>query len=359
MEARAAELLVVFCSEHPAGSELLAGVWDGARGGRIIGCTAPMFFSNHGVQEEGVVVLALGGDDLRVATAGARLNDPRAAGRAVAESLVNAVGRTHPELCILLTAALAGDQDEIVRGAYGGLGGAVALVGGATGDYPDVGSTRQFHDDEVLVDAVVGAALSCGGPVGIGVNHGFIPHGEPMLVTRSEREVVLELDGRPALDAYLEALDAPAEAGEDLDAFRTFALPHPLVLGRRLGLPPARCVSAADFERRAITCIAEVPQSALVWAAQSDREASLRAADKACRQALAGLNGHPPRALLVFDCIGRRNLLEEPGGRQEMEIFAQAAGGAPWAGFFSYGEIARIRGLSGFHNKAVVVLAIG
>jgi hypothetical protein len=34
------------------------------------------------------------------------------------------------------------------------------------------------------------------------------------------------------------------------------------------------------------------------------------------------------------------------------------ARGAPVAGFYTYGEIARTRGMRGFHNQTLVVLSI-
>jgi hypothetical protein len=37
---------------------------------------------------------------------------------------------------------------------------------------------------------------------------------------------------------------------------------------------------------------------------------------------------------------------------------AAHAGAAPVAGFYTYGEIARTKGVSGFHNQTLVVLAI-
>ena len=47
--------------------------------------------------------------------------------------------------------------------------------------------------------------------MGVSVDHGWRPVGKPMLVTRAEGTVVHELDGTPALDAYL------AEQGDGLD----------------------------------------------------------------------------------------------------------------------------------------------
>jgi len=47
---------------------------------------------------------------------------------------------------------------------------------------------------------------------------------------------------------------------------------------------------------------------------------------------------------------------EEP---KLMVVFSGFAGGAPVAGFYTYGEIARTHGISGFHNQTLVVLAVG
>jgi len=40
-------------------------------------------------------------------------------------------------------------------------------------------------------------------PMAVSVDHGWRPFGRPMLVTRAEGNTIFELDGRPALEAYL------------------------------------------------------------------------------------------------------------------------------------------------------------
>jgi hypothetical protein len=35
------------------------------------------------------------------------------------------------------------------------------------------------------------------------------------------------------------------------------------------------------------------------------------------------------------------------------------SGGAPVAGFYTWGEFARVRGLNGYHNQTLVVLTVG
>jgi hypothetical protein len=51
-------------------------------------------------------------------------------------------------------------------------------------------------------------------------------------------------------------------------------------------------------------------------------------------------------------------VLGSNGIKDEISRIAEKGGGAPVAGFYTYGEIARTRGMSGFHNQTLVVLAV-
>ena len=64
------------------------------------------------------------------------------------------------------------------------------------------------------------------------------------------------------------------------------------------------------------------------------------------------------KGVLAFDCIARRGVLGDAGIEREVERISQAVLGAPVAGFYSYGEIARTKGTGGFHNQTLVVLAV-
>jgi hypothetical protein len=102
-----------------------------------------------------------------------------------------------------------------------------------------------------------------------------------------------------------------------------------------------------------------VPRGAAVWTTAGDAGSTLAAADAACAEAVAGLGDAPLRALLVFDCAGRRAVLGPTGTAAERAIIQRRAGDAPVAGFYTFGEIARTRGVNGFHNQTVVAVALG
>ena len=354
-----ARLLLVFSSNRYHLPDLLGAIDDRTGGVPMIGCSTSGEIDNAGPGDAGVVVAALGGPgfDVRTVAAEGASASPRDAGARAAAAAAGANGASH-HVMMLLTDPFAGNQQDVVRGAYATVGAGVPLVGGCAGDDLKMDRTHQFHDGRVLTDSVVGAAIASDGPIGIGVRHGWSRVGKAMVVTRSADNRILELDGRPALDAYLDHLDAPDEARSDAAAFTRFALAHPVGLSRRAGPDQIRCVNQADFDERSIRCVAEVPQGGLAWFMEGDRRSSIAAAEGACQDAIAALNG-PPLGLVAFDCTGRRRFLGEDGIAEEVASMSRMAEGAPLSGFYTYGEIARTHGISGFHNQTVVVLALG
>jgi hypothetical protein len=353
-----AKLLIVFCSVSQDLPALLRQIRARSTV-PLIGCSTAGEIATAGPGEASVVVTALGGEGFRVETAVApeASRDLHAAGARVAACLPAVEGHPHRVL-LLLTDGLAGDQQEIVRGAYGVLGAGVPLVGGCAGDDLRMTRTFQLFGDRVLTDSVVAAGIASDAPFGVGVRHGWRKVGEPMLVTRSRGTRVYSLDNEPALDIYLERLGIPPPRDGSQEELARIALTHPLGLSRRSGEEQVRFISGGDFAERSLSCIAEVPQGGLVWIMDGDADSVLGASDGACQDSLAALQGCPPIGMLAFDCIARRGVLGDAGIRSEIGRLAASAGGAPVAGFYTYGEIARTRGMSGFHNQTLVMLSI-
>jgi hypothetical protein len=354
-----AKLVVVFCSSSHDLPTLLREVR--ARSGEVplIGCSTAGEIATAGPRDASVVVAALGGEGFAVETglATEASRDLRAAGAHVARCVPDRPGLPHKVL-LLLTDGLAGDQQLVVRGAHGVLGAAVPLVGGCAGDDLKMSRTYQLYGDRVLTDAVVAAGIASEAPLGIGVRHGWRRVGEPMLVTSSAGNHVYALDDQPALDVYLEHLGVDEPDHADQEGLARLALMHPLGLSRPSGEDQVRFIGGGDFVERSLSCIAEVPQGALVWIMQGDARSVLEATDAAGGDSLDALDGRPPLGMFAFDCIARRGVLGEEGLRTEIDRLATLASGAPVAGFYTYGEIARTRGVRGFHNQTLVVLSI-
>jgi len=120
-----------------------------------------------------------------------------------------------------------------------------------------------------------------------------------------------------------------------------------------------RSVSSADgLPDGALRPTGDVPEGALVWLMEGDAESALGAAADSCRDAVQAL-GVEPLGLLAFDCVSRSHMLGEEGTRQEVGRMIDNAAGAPVTGIYTWGEIMRTRGMNGYHNQTLAVLAVG
>jgi hypothetical protein len=354
------KLLIVFCSQMHNLKALLRQIRERAGDVPLIGCTTGGEIAAAGPSDASVVVAAFGGSGFaaRTAVATGASRNLWEAGARVARCVPDRPDLPHKVL-LLLSDGRGGDQQEVVRGAHGVLGAAVPLVGGCAGDELTTSRTFQLYGDRVLTDSVVAAGIASDAPLGIGVRHGWRRVGEPMLVTSSTGNRVYTLDDRPALDAYLQHLGVTELAQPDQQGLARLAFTHPFGLGRPNGEDQVRFIGGGDFTDRWLSCVAEVPQDALVWIMEGDARSVLEATDAACGDSLAALDGCPPLGMIAFDCVARRGVLGEGGIRSEIDRLAAMASGAPVAGFYTYGEIARTRGPRGFHNQTLVVLSIG
>jgi hypothetical protein len=357
-------LLMVYASTGYDLERLLDAVRGYAAEGTVIaGCTTlgEVVAGRPDPMASGAVVVALGGAGLQVqAQVGRGVSGRRR--EAGAEAAASVTGLAGPNrICLLLCDGLVGEQHEVVRGAYGVLGAAVPLVGGCAGDDLTYTRTHQFVGDgagvEILTDAVVGVGIGSTGAFGAGIAHGWRKVGEPVVVTSSSGGRLFELDGRPALDAYLEWIGEDRSLLEDPKAFRTRAFGSPLGMSRRTG-EDIRVVHDGDLRDGSLLCLADVPQGALAWLMEPDDEALVQAGAAACAQAIENLDGAEPVGVLVFDCGARKVMLDQSGVRRELAAMADVAGAVPFGGFYTYGEIARTQGARGMHHLTVVTLAL-
>lgn len=356
----ATKLLVVFADHEYAMQTLVNEIIAASATDQLIGCTTAGEIAADGASDAGVVLVTFGGTGFSVATTAAEEigEKMRDAGQLAADAVFGLRERFEHTVLMVLTDTFAGDQQEILRGIYHRLGSEIPVVGGCAGDNLKMVQTFQFHGGQVLTDAVVAAAITSDAPFGIGAQHGWRTVGEPMTVTSSSGTVINELDSRPALDVYLERFDLPHSITDDSVEFRRFAMRHPLALARRSGEPLVRFLRGACPKSGGLLALAAVPEGANVWLMRGDDASVLAATHAACDEAFAAIDG-APTGVLVFDCVTRRDMLGDVGIQRELDVINARSGGAPVAGLFTYGEIARTRGINGFHHETLVVLAVG
>ncbi|MDI6104246.1 FIST N-terminal domain-containing protein [Actinoplanes sp. NEAU-A12] len=355
------DLVMVFSTIEYEPLPFFEAAAEAAGAAQVVGCTAYAGFTSAQSVARGAVATYLPAADLTfgIAAADSVSGDLGRAAKQVTEAArERAGGDGEHSVLLMLSDGLAGDQREVVRGSYAVTGATVPLVGGAAAEDVSMTATYQFAEGKVMSNGLIAVWINSPYPLGIGVAHGWHPIGDPMVVTRAERNIIHELDGRPAVDVYLSQRGAVAMVSEpDEGANPTFArltYDHPLGLANAAGTFDGRHILGRT-EEGSLVMFGHVSEQSVVQVLAGNQRDLVEAAGLAAATA-AGRLSAPPRGALVFSCTGRVAPLGDSVPDEAAAIAGQLAG-VPFAGFFTYGEFARVTGSTGFHNATVVVLA--
>jgi hypothetical protein len=328
----------------------------------VAGCSSFSSFTSTTMVRRGAVAAFLPARDMSFGVAGVdRISgDLHQAAREVAQlALDRAGGEGEHAVLMVLADGLAGDQREVVRGCYEIAGATVPLVGGAAGENQQAFTTFQCADDMVMSNGIVAVWINANRPLGVAVDNGWHPIGDPMIVTRADRNVVYELDGVPAAQAYLAQRKVDPLAsnlyGEGDVSFSASTVDEPLGQANSSGRFDVRHILRRT-RSDGLELFGHVNEQSVVQVMTGDWWDLIQAAEQAGTEAAAQTDGEP-RGALVFSCTARAAPLGAHLG-EEVGAVARAVGGAPVAGFLTYGEFARVTGSTGFHNATVVVLAL-
>ena len=310
-----------------------------------VGCSTAGEISGQGVGDGSIVITALRFRQpaFRVASVElADMADSLAAGQRLAARLA------HPDLRhVLVLGQGAGiNGSALVDGLTGTLGsGGVVVSGGLAGDGGRFTGARVWGPDGISATSVVGIGFD--GP-GWHISHGSMGgwqrFGPVRTVTRSEGNVLYELDGERALDIYKRylgdyAAQLPASGllfpwsvlGSDAQAEG--------ITRTLLGISEAdgSLIMAGDIPQGGKLQLMHASVDALVDAAE---QAAETAAHTASQAVAANPPSTPDQALaLLVSCVGRKLVM---GARvdEEVEAVGQMLGQhTTLAGFYSNGEI--------------------
>jgi methyl-accepting chemotaxis protein len=363
MGAERPALLVAFASTAQPLRDVLPALAAKYPDTLVIGTSTAGEFTEHEEGTGGTAAFAVAGDYRVFGGMGTRLSaDLEGAVRQALAPIPRVVPGYDHRTAILFVDGLAGIGEEVTLLAASLLGPDVPIAGGGAGDDWKMRETLVGLSGQVASDALAVAVIFSRRPLGVGVCHGHRPVGHCLTVTRSRGNVVLELDGRPAWDRWLELTRPMArEDGVDPDALTTPGQVLQYFARYEAGVHTGREVKIrTPLERnadRSMQFSCGMPEGVQVELMRTSPALQIEAAREAARQAQAALGKVRVEGALVFDCVCRKFLLGDRFG-SAMQAISSELGGAPLAGFESYGEIALAVGAySGFHNTTSVVLA--
>jgi hypothetical protein len=322
----------------------------------VVGCTTVGAFTADAQLPFGCVAAYIRGDGLSFGVCHLERDDADIAGstRRAAESARERAGEElEHSVLMLLCDGLTSDQREMARGAYEVTSAVIPLVGGAAGDDLNWQATYTFGEGRILSNGFVTVWINSPRAMAVSVDHGWRPFGKPMLVTRAEGSTIFELDGRPALEAYLSERGAALK--EDARSFGEKCMERPIGLPNAHGRYDMRHVHESA-PGGGIVLPTGVPEHTVVQVMAGDAASLLEGARRAADAAQAQLEG-PARLALVFSCCTRAPLLRERVA-EEVSLISSTLGGVAAGGFYTCGEFARVTGSTGIHNSSVAILVL-
>jgi hypothetical protein len=348
---------------------LLRTVRETTGGALLSGCSAEGTINGEDADESNfsVVVTAISSEDLQwhngIATG--LEDDSRAVGKRVAQDLLPHLSADTIGLFVFPDGFML-SLDDFFAGLEGNLPSDrfLPLWGGGAGNTLNPGEpTYQYCDDEVVSGGVSYALLSGEAQTAWAISHSLMPIGGERMVTRSQGNVIYEIDGKPALEVLKEYLPEGALA-DDRDWIR-YAISLALTFKAPSYIKDedyvVRSVPAVRMADGSITVQTEVTEGTSIWFSSRDKEKLATGLDRMATQIKHQLRGQKPKLVFQFECMTRGHLMfREQEKLQLLKRFRQSVDpDAPWVGFYTVGEIGPVEEHNLRHLYTSVVLALG
>jgi hypothetical protein len=334
LRGRPAAAVLYFASSRYDPTDLAGPIAAQFPGTAVIGCSTAGEFTDERTGSEGISAIAfpVGILDRARAALGELSTDVVVGTQQAVEQLETALGSRLRALDptrhvgFVLIDGLTGCEEQ-VNETLGNIAPLLEFVGGSAGDDLAFERTWVAAGDRISYQGVALLVAESAAPFHIIKTCSFRPTGKVLTITRTDPtgRLVFEIDGRPAAEAYAEAV------GVDVDRLdSTVWMRHPLglMIGGEPWIRSPQCVEAGG----SIRFYAQLrPGLHVQLMSAGNLVTDTRDALAQGRTALGGV----VRGAVLFNCVLRR-LEMDAGGTGE--LFVAGLQGIPVAGFHTYGE---------------------
>jgi hypothetical protein len=332
---QAANLVMVYGSRDLIGNkDLFDEVKNMYTNAHIISGTTAGEILDDMVHDDTLVLTAVEFEKTKIQVANMNINDAEDSFQAGVQLAKKLAG---DELChiFLLSDGLNVNGSEIAKGINSELDTEVACTGGLAGDAANfektyVGIDGLAGENQIVALGFYGKDLS----VGYGSVGGWDTFGTERLVTKSEGNILYELDGQSALDLYKMYL------GDKAKELPGSALLFPLGMKfTEESDTVVRTVLSVDDEANSMTFAGDVPEGCYVRLMKANFEKLIEGATLAAEHSKSSSDSDGDSLAVLISCVGRKLIL---GQRieEEVEAVKNVLGDTTSiTGFYSYGEI--------------------
>ncbi len=338
------------CIEKESTYTSLAQIYKSAD---IVGCSSGGNIFGETIIKDSAIALAISFDFASVKVSKVNLDDYESfeeAGR----HLIKQLPREDLKHILIFSDGLNLNASKFIEGANSIYKDKITITGGLAGD------GDRFEKTSVIANAPAksriavavgfyGDSLICSS----GSYSGWDEFGITRKITRSEGNIVYEIDNESALKLYKRYL------GEFASQLPASALRFPLSIRKDKNSEKIiRSVLSIDEENQSLIFAGDVPQGYLARLMKTDLDGLIDGSELAISkvQKYNELDGIG----IVVSCIGRRMVLDQQS-EEELEIIQEELGNrVKLSGFYSYGELAPFStcNICYLHNQTLTVTVI-
>jgi hypothetical protein len=222
---------------------------------------------------------------------------------------------------------------DLVLGLQESLPPDTIITGGLAGDGARfqstlVGLNNVPTEGKIVAIGFYGDSLS----VTYGSVGGWDVFGPERLITKSDANILYELDGEPALDIYKLYL------GDYANELPGSGLLFPLSIRMPDGHSVVRTILGVNEEHKSLTFAGNMPVGTYAQLMKASFDRLIEGASDAAQNSIQHINGQPDLAILI-SCVGRKLVLDQRI-EEEVEVVRAIYGNeTAITGFYSYGEI--------------------
>jgi hypothetical protein len=232
----------------------------------------------------------------------------------------------------------------------------IVVTGGLAGDGSKFEKTWIIADGKISSDYV--SAVGFYGDnfhVAYGSEGGWDKLGIERVVTKSENNVLYELDSRPALELYKEYL------GDKADELPASGLLFPLEIKANSETKESkvRTILAVNEEENSITFAGDIPEGSYVTLMKANFDRLIDGATKAANYADLEKYRGEDIVSVAISCVGRNLVLKQRTEEELEAILEVLPEKIKQIGFYSYGEISPLSsGHCDLHNQTMTLTII-
>ncbi len=322
----------------------------------IVGCSTAGEISGTRVFDDSLVITAIEFEHTQVKGVQVKLEDVDTDSFKAGEKLAQALDHDGLAHVFVISEGTHTNGSDLVQGLSKHLPDGIAITGGLAGDGARFEETIVFFNSGPVADTIVvvgfyGDQLK----IGYGSMGGWDPFGPERLITRSEGNVLYELDDQSALELYKNYL------GDHAEELPSSALLFPLSI-RSDDYPEqlVRTILSIDDKAGSMTFAGDVPDGAYARFMKANFDRLVDGAYGAAKTSLEIGGEESPDLAILISCVGRKLVLQQMI-ENEVESVAEVLGeSTTLTGFYSYGEIcpAAPNARCDLHNQTMTITTL-